>query len=87
MYVSSSISEWIVDSCASYHATPRKFVCTSYKDGHFRLVQMGNIGVSKIVEIGNVKDETSVGCSLVLINVLHVPNLSLNLYNVTWSVR
>ena len=40
---------------------------------------MGNIGVTKIVGIGDVYLNTSIGSKLVLKDVRHVPNIHLNL--------
>ena len=40
---------------------------------------MGNKGVSKIVGIGDVFSETSIGNKLVLKDVRYVPNIRLNL--------
>ena len=40
---------------------------------------MRNSGVSKIVGIGDIFLETSIGNKLVLKDVRHVPNISLNL--------
>lgn len=42
LHVSSSSIEWVVDSGASYHATPRKEYFSSYKEGDFGTVKMGN---------------------------------------------
>ena len=34
--------EWVIDSAASCHVTPRKELFTSYKVGNFERVKMGN---------------------------------------------
>ncbi|KAG5549866.1 hypothetical protein RHGRI_014986 [Rhododendron griersonianum] len=52
---------------------------TSYNEGDFGCVRMGNEGLSKIVGMGNICLETSVGCKLVLKDVRHVPDIRLNL--------
>ena len=40
---------------------------------------MGNCGKSKMVGIGDVQLETSLGCKLVLKDVRHVPDIRFNL--------
>ena len=40
---------------------------------------MGNEGTSKIVDIGNIYLETSIGCKLLLKDVRYVPDICLNL--------
>ncbi|KAA8519832.1 hypothetical protein F0562_014078 [Nyssa sinensis] len=71
--------EWVVDTSASYHATYNKEFFTSYKVRDFGTVKMGNTSHSKIVGIGNVCIHTSVGCTMTLRDVRHVPDLRLNL--------
>ena len=70
---------WVIDSSASFHVTSHSDFFTSYKTGDFGNVRMGNSGVSKIVDIGDVCIETSIGNKLVPMNVRHVPNIRLNL--------
>ncbi|RDX60738.1 hypothetical protein CR513_61094, partial [Mucuna pruriens] len=41
-------SMWIIDSGATLHVTPRKEFFTSYTLGDFRVLKMGNNGVSKV---------------------------------------
>jgi transposase InsO family protein len=69
----------VIDSGASFHVTSRADFFTSYNEGDYGVVRMGNEGVSKIVGMGNVCLETSVGCKLVLKDVRHVPDIRLNL--------
>ncbi|KAG5562285.1 hypothetical protein RHGRI_005121 [Rhododendron griersonianum] len=52
---------------------------TSYNEGDFGCVQMGNEGLSKIVGRGNICLKASVGCKLLLKDVRHVPDIRLNL--------
>ncbi|CAJ2658330.1 unnamed protein product [Trifolium pratense] len=75
-------STWIIDSGASYHVTPRRDFFSSYTIGDFGTVKMGNEGVCKIVGMGDVWVETSIGCKLQLKNVRHVPDIRLNLISV-----
>ncbi|KAA8515633.1 hypothetical protein F0562_018756 [Nyssa sinensis] len=71
--------EWVIDTGASYHATYNKEFFTSYKAGDFGTVKIGNTIHSKIVGIGDVCISTSVGCTMTLRDVRHVPDLRLNL--------
>lgn len=71
--------EWVVDTAASYHATPNKEFFTSYRTGDFGVVKMGNSSYSKIEGIGDIQIQTSTGCTMVLKEVRHVPDLRLNL--------
>ena len=40
--VSDAYVEWVIDSAASCHVTPRKELFTLYKAGNFGRVKMGN---------------------------------------------
>jgi hypothetical protein len=59
LQVENADSDWIVDSDASYHATPHMELFTSYKSGKFGVVYMGNQGTSNIVGIDDVCIEIS----------------------------
>ena len=74
--------DWVVDTGASYHATPRLDFFTAYKTGEFGFVKLGNDGTSIIVGIGDIYLETNVGCKFVLKNVRHIHDLHLNLISV-----
>ena len=76
---SSQDTDWVIDSGASFHATPRRDFFTSYKSGDYGTVKMENSGVSKIVRVGDISLKTDVGCTLVLRDVRHIPDLRLNL--------
>ncbi|CAJ2642239.1 unnamed protein product [Trifolium pratense] len=80
--LASHDSTWIIDSGASYHVTPRRDFFSSYTIGDFGTVKMGNEGVCKIVGMGDVWVETSIGCKLQLKNVRHVPDIRLNLISI-----
>ena len=69
----------VVDTSASYHATPRLDFFTSYKAGDFGFVRMRNNVISNIVEIIDICLETNVGYKLVLKNMRHILNFYLNL--------
>ncbi|KAF8387595.1 hypothetical protein HHK36_026248 [Tetracentron sinense] len=79
LHVADQDIEWVVDTAASYHATPNKEFFTSYKAGDFGTVKMGNTSHSKIMGIGDVCIQTNVGCTLTMKDVRHVPDLRLNL--------
>lgn len=89
IHVAQNETEWIVDTAASYHATPRKEFFTTYKAGDFGIVNMGNNNFSKCgctlkqmcLETTDVHIETNVGCTLILKDVRHIPNLRLNLHS------
>ena len=77
--VSHPYVEWVFDSTAFYHVTPRKELFTSYKAGNFGRVKMGNNSYANIVGIGDVCVETNTGYTLASKNVRHMPDMSLNL--------
>ena len=52
--ISDPYVEWVIDSVASCHVTPRKELFTSYKGGNFGRVKMGNDSYADIVGIGDI---------------------------------
>ncbi|CAL2254439.1 unnamed protein product [Prunus armeniaca] len=76
---SSQDTCWIMDSGASFHVTSRRDFFTSYTNGDFGNVRMGNDKLSKIVGRGDISLETNTSCHLVLKDVRHVPDMRLNL--------
>ena len=52
--VSDPYVEWVIDSAASCHVTPRKELFTLYKAGNFGRVKIGNDSYADIVEIDDV---------------------------------
>ncbi|CAL9003904.1 unnamed protein product [Prunus brigantina] len=68
-----------LDSGASFHVTSRRDFFTSYTNGDFGNVRMGNDKLSKIVGRGGISLETNTSCHLVLNDVRHVPDMRLNL--------
>ena len=74
-------SDWVIDSGASFHITAHRDYFTSYINGDYGHVRMGNEGPSKIVGIGDICLETSVGCKLLLKYVRHVLDIRLNLFS------
>ncbi|URD72826.1 Retrotransposon protein [Musa troglodytarum] len=79
---SSQDLEWIIDTGASYHATPRREFFTTYRSGNFGVVKMGNHGTADIIGMGDIHIKTNLGCKLVLKDVRHVVDLRLNLISV-----
>jgi transposase InsO family protein len=77
--ITSQDAYWVIDSGASFHVTSRRDFFTSYTDGDYGQVRMGNDHVSKIVGMGEICLETSTNCQLVLKDVRHVPDMRLNL--------
>ena len=75
-------TDWVVDTGASYHATPHREFFTTYRTGDFGVVRMGNTGTSVIAGIGDIHLQTNLGCRLILKDVRHVPDLRLNLLSV-----
>ena len=71
--------EWVIDSTAFYHVTPRKELFTSYKVGNFGRVKMGNDSYADIVGIGDICVRANIGYTLILKDVRHVLDIRLNL--------
>ena len=72
--------DWVIDSGASFHVTSQAGFFTSYSQGEFGNVCMGNEDVTKIVGMGDISLETNIGCKkLLLRDVRHVPDIRLNL--------
>ena len=51
----------------------------TYKGGYYGTVKMRNESVSQIAGIGDIYIQTSIGCTLKLKDVRHIPDLRLNL--------
>ena len=66
-------------SAASGHVTPRKELFTSYKEGNFGRVKMGNDSYADIMGIGDFCVRANTGYTLTLKVVRHVPDIRLNL--------
>ncbi|KAJ8486187.1 hypothetical protein OPV22_018672 [Ensete ventricosum] len=74
--------EWIIDTCASYHATPRREFFATYRSENFGVVKMGNYDTTNIIGMRDIHIKTNIGCKLVLKDVRHVIDLRLNLISV-----
>ena len=78
-----NISEsWVVDSGASFHATPDRKHFLDYVQGDFGQVQLGDNRPCKIVGMGNVKIKQRNGNIWLLKEVKHVPDLGKNLISI-----
>ena len=62
--ISCDESSWVVDTGAAYHVTSRKVFFSSYTHGDFGTLIMGNETVSRVVGVGTIRLETSVGTKL-----------------------
>ncbi|RDX73198.1 hypothetical protein CR513_47218, partial [Mucuna pruriens] len=75
-------SMWIIDSVATLHVTPRKKFFTSYTSSDFGVLKMGNDGVTKVIDVGDVCLQTNTGMQLWLRGVKHAPDVHFNLISV-----
>jgi hypothetical protein len=69
---------WVVDSRASFHATPHRKHFLDYVQGDFGQVHLGDDAPCKIVGMGEVKIKKSNGNQWLLKEVRHVPYLRKN---------
>ena len=74
--------EWVVGSTTSYHCIPKREYFSTDKARDFGIMKMGNKSVSQIAGIGDICIQTSMGCTLTLKDVRHIPDLRLNLVSV-----
>ncbi|KAL6318079.1 hypothetical protein AAG906_035224 [Vitis piasezkii] len=75
-------STWVVDTATSFHITAHRNFFSSYTNGSFGWVRMGNEAKCEIVGMEDVELETSIGCKLVLKDVKHVPEMRFSLISV-----
>ncbi|CAL1397307.1 unnamed protein product [Linum trigynum] len=75
-------TSWVVDSGATIHVTSKREFFSSYTQGDFGVVRMGNGNLSKVIGKGEVCLETMNGTKLLLKDVRHVPEMHLNLISV-----
>ena len=72
----------MVDTATSFHITAHRNFFSSYTNGSFGWVKMGNEAKCEIVGMEDVELETSIGCKLVLKDVKHVPEMRFSLISV-----
>jgi hypothetical protein len=77
--VDNIYESWVVDSGASFHATPHRKHFLDYVQGDFGQVHLGDDAASKIVGMGKVKIKKRNGNQWLLKEVRHVPDLRKNL--------
>ena len=70
---------WVVDSGASFHATPHSKHFLDYVQGDFGQLHLGDDAPCKIVGMGKVKIKKHNGNQWLLKEVRHVPDLGKNL--------
>ncbi|RDX94958.1 hypothetical protein CR513_22583, partial [Mucuna pruriens] len=73
----SDESMWIIDGGATLHVTSRKEFFTSYTTGDFGVLKMGNDGVTKVIDVGDVCLQINTG-----IGVKHALDVRFNLISV-----
>jgi hypothetical protein len=79
LFVDNIYESWVVDSGASFHATPHRKHFLYYVQGDFGQVHLGDDARCKIVGIGKVKIKQRNGNQWLLKEVRHVPDLRKNL--------
>lgn len=71
-----------MDSGVSIHAASWKDLFTSYRSSDFGIAKMGNGGLVKVINIGDVYLEMKNGSRLVLKDVKHIIEIYLNLISI-----
>lgn len=69
----------MVDYRTFFHATLHRRSFTTYKSRNFSVLKMENYDKSKVVGVRDVKVVTNLGQNLILKNVRHVLDLTMNL--------
>ena len=57
----SDESMWVIDSGDTMHVTARKEFFTSYTPGYFGVLKMDNDGMSKVIGVRDVCQQTNMG--------------------------
>ena len=52
-------TDWMVDTGASFHVSPKRDFFASYKPGYYGVVRMANKDISLIVGVGDIHVETN----------------------------
>ncbi|KAK6927189.1 hypothetical protein RJ641_008908 [Dillenia turbinata] len=79
-HVRDPLSEWIVDTGATYHCVPKRELFITNKEGD--VAKMRNNDVSQIVGICDIIVETSTGCTLTLRDARHILDMRINLLSI-----
>ena len=80
--VNSPIESWILDSGASFHATPCQEIMENYVSGDFSKVHLADDETLRIVEKGDIRLKFPNQTTWKLQGVRHVPGLRRNLISV-----
>ncbi|KAL5770994.1 hypothetical protein ACOSP7_015148 [Xanthoceras sorbifolium] len=80
--VNSPIESWILDSGASFHATPCREIMENYVSGNFGKVHLADDETLKIVGKGDIRLKLPNGSSWKLQGVRHIPGLKRNLISI-----
>ena len=79
MLITMMMSGLLIQQLPTIHVVCTKKLFTTNKVGNFGTVKMDNMSYSRIVGISDECIKTNVGCTVMLKNVRHVPNLHFNL--------
>ena len=79
LYLVFDESMLIIDSGVTLHITVRKEFFTSYTQGDFRVLKMGNNRVSKVIGVDDVCLQTNMKMQLLLRGGKHGPDVCFNL--------
>ncbi|KAL5769797.1 hypothetical protein ACOSP7_013951 [Xanthoceras sorbifolium] len=80
--VNSPIESWILDSGASFHATPCREIMENYVNGNFGKVHLADDETLKIVGKGDIRLKLPNGSTWKLQGVRHIPGLKRNLISI-----
>ncbi|KAL5812783.1 hypothetical protein ACOSQ3_027733 [Xanthoceras sorbifolium] len=80
--VNSPIELWILDSGASFHATPCREIMENYVSGNFGKVHLADDETLKIVGKGDIRLKLPNGSTWKLQGVRHIPGLKRNLISI-----
>jgi hypothetical protein len=80
--VDNIYESWVVDSWASFHATPYRKHFLDYVQGDFGQVHLGDDAQCKIVGMGKVKIKQRNGNQWLFKEVRHLPNLRKNVISI-----
>ncbi|KAL5849218.1 hypothetical protein ACOSQ4_007231 [Xanthoceras sorbifolium] len=80
--VNSPIESWILDSGASFHATPCREIMENYVSGNFGKVHLADDETLKIVGKGDIQLKLPNGSTWKLQGVRHIPGLKRNLISI-----
>jgi hypothetical protein len=79
LFIDNISESWVVDSRASFHATPHRKHFMDYVQGDFGQVHLGDDAPCKIVGMGKVKIKQRNGNQWLLKEVRHAPYLRKNI--------